>query len=95
MASRADMALEALILLYKLNDHRKICLALQQGKMGFCDWEKKANKRYEQLMDKVFGGKNALEKIEGVTIGECPTNVWFDNQALSRAKARNNLEVIK
>lgn len=86
--TREQMGLECLTVLLDLADHRDICIATQKEKRGFCDWEKKKSARYAELIRKIYGGKYARPKIDGETVGECPTNVWFDDAALERAKAK-------
>lgn len=87
--TREAMALECLTTLLDLADHREICIATAQDRRDFCDWEKRKSARYAELIRKIYGGKYARPKIDGETVGECPTNVWFDNAALERARARD------
>ena len=89
--TRAELALEALTLLLDLADHRDICIATSQGKRGFCNYEKEGDARYRQLINKIYGGKYARPKIEGETVGECPTNLWFADRAKFE-KARTSKE---
>jgi hypothetical protein len=88
--SREAMALEALDILLDLADHKEICIAAQQGKFDFCDWEKRKSARYAELIRKLYEGKHKRVKKDGETIGECATNIWFDNAALDRARTRDS-----